>query len=80
VWCAGQGQGVLDYSDLYAITEQSVGSGHTRYLEDVADRVVTRALDLPGATGARVTVRKPHVALSGPLECAEVVLERERDV
>lgn len=79
VWRGGQWQGVLDYSDLYAITEQSVGSGHTRYLEDVADRVVARALELPGATGARVAVRKPHVALPGPLDCAEVVLERERD-
>jgi hypothetical protein len=32
---------------------------------------------VPGVGGVRVAVRKPHVALPGPLAYAEVVVERD---
>jgi 7,8-dihydroneopterin aldolase/epimerase/oxygenase len=70
---------VLDYRALYALAEQALAPRHTEYLEQVAERVVTGALRLPGVSGARVAVRKPHVALPGPLAYAEVVVERRRE-
>lgn len=68
--------GVLDYRDLYAIVRDVVGAEPLDYLEAVATAIVTRVLALPGAAYARVAVRKPHVALGGPLAFAEVVVEQ----
>ena len=67
---------VVDYRDLYALVAEVVGRGGVRYLEDAAARVAELALAVPRVTGARVALRKPHVALPGPLAHAEVVLER----
>jgi dihydroneopterin aldolase len=70
---------LLDYRALYALAAASVEPAHTDYLEDVAERVVAGALDLPDVARARVAVRKPHVALPGPLLFAEVVIDRARE-
>ncbi len=70
---------VIDYRALYALTERAVGTEHTPYLEELAERVAASALDVPGVSGVRVAVRKPHVMLPGPLTYAEVVLERGGD-
>ena len=67
---------VLDYRDLYDLVAGVVSRGGVRYLEDAAERVAEMALAIPRVTGARVALRKPHVALPGPLAHAEVVLER----
>lgn len=67
----------VDYRGLYQIALDALGPGHGPYLEDVADTVATKALTVPGVHGVRVAVRKPHVALPGPLGYAEVVLERD---
>ncbi|MFN2462194.1 MAG: aminotransferase class V-fold PLP-dependent enzyme, partial [Candidatus Velthaea sp.] len=48
------------------------------YLEAVGGAIVSRVLALPAAAHARVAVRKPHVALGGPLAYAEVVVEQGR--
>jgi len=72
-------EGILDYRELYDLVGGIVGSGHIRYLEDLADRVATQSLELAGVTRVQVKVRKPHVALGGPLEYAEVTLDRRRD-
>jgi Dihydroneopterin aldolase len=69
---------VLDYRDLYAIVRDAVGAEPLDYLETVGAAIVTRVLGLPGAAHVRVAVRKPHVALGGPLAYAEVVLEQGR--
>lgn len=66
----------VDYRTLYDIAAKSLAPGHGPYLEDVADHVAAAALKLRGVEGVRVAVRKPHVALRGPLEYAEVVVER----
>ena len=68
--------GVLDYRDLYAIVRDVVGAEPLDYLEAVGAAILTRVLALPGAADARVAVRKPHVALGGPLAYAEVVVEQ----
>jgi dihydroneopterin aldolase len=70
------GEGVIDYRELYALAANAV-VGQTSFLEGLADRVAKSALGLsPRIRTARVAVRKPHVALPGPLAYAEVVVER----
>ena len=83
VWVSRSGgahgaEGILDYRQLYDLVRRTVGSGHIRYLEELADRVAAQALDLAGVTRVKVSVRKPHVALGGPLEHAEVTVDRSR--
>lgn len=67
---------LVDYRSLYDIAAKGLAPGHGPYLEDVADHVAAAALAISGVEGVRVAVRKPHVALAGPLEYAEVVVER----
>lgn len=69
---------ILDYRSLYALAARALAPSHTSYLEEVAERVVAGALELPGVASVRVAVRKPHVALPGPLGYAEVIVERDR--
>lgn len=70
---------VVDYRHLYDIAARAVSRGHIRYLEEVAGTIASGALEHSGVLAARVAVRKPHVALPGPLAYAEVVVERSRD-
>jgi dihydroneopterin aldolase len=68
--------GVLDYRVLYAIVQKAVGDAPIDYLESLAEAIVVAVSSLDGVAGVRVAVRKPHVALGGPLAHAEIVLER----
>jgi dihydroneopterin aldolase len=70
---------VLDYRDLYDAASRAAGAERLAFLEDVATDVADRALVIGDVERVRVAVRKPHVALGGPLDYAEVVLERTRD-
>lgn len=65
----------VDYRELHAIVADVVARPPLLYLEVIASRVVADALARPNVIGARAAVRKPHVALPGPLDCAEVVVE-----
>ena len=57
-----------------------MNDGPIDYLEEVAGTVVTHALAHDSRVRwARVAVRKPHVALGGPLDYAEVVVEGAAD-
>ena len=78
VLCVADG-GILDYRRLYELVEGVVSSGPIDYLETVADRITRLALEDPRVLHARVAVRKPHVAMPGPLAYAEVVVRRQRD-
>lgn len=72
------GADVVDYRSLYALTADVVMSGHIDYLEEIGERIATRSLaHSRRVRSVRVAVRKPHVALVGPLDYAEVVVERE---
>jgi dihydroneopterin aldolase len=76
----GDGDGVIDYRRLYDLVAAIMSSGPIDYLEEIADRVADGAIDhSPRVRSARVAVRKPHVALPGPLAYAEVVVERSAD-
>ena len=66
---------ILDYSRLYAIVRDIVTADPLDYLETIADRVALGVLALDGVDRVRVAVRKPHVALGGPLDHAEIVIE-----
>lgn len=72
------GLGVVDYRRLYDLAATVVAAGPTDYLEEIGDRIARGVLD-ERVHSARVAVRKPHVALGGPLDYAEVVVERSRD-
>lgn len=69
---------VLDYRDLYEVVRSCVADGELTYLEVVAESIAVRALALTGVDWCRISIRKPHVALGGPLEHARVTIERAR--
>jgi 7,8-dihydroneopterin aldolase/epimerase/oxygenase len=74
-----RGEDVLDYRRLYDAAAQIVDSGHIGYLEDIAERVAASTFATSERVSrVRVAVRKPHVALGGPLAYAEVKIERAR--
>lgn len=77
-WVPARGDTVLDYRALYAAAAEPALAGHG-YLEELAEAIATAALDLPGVERVSVAVRKPHVALPGPLDYAEIRVERGRD-
>jgi dihydroneopterin aldolase len=71
------GDGVIDYRGLYDLVAAVFSSGHIDYLEEIGDRIATAALAHSARVrGVRVAVRKPKVALGGPLAYAEVVFSR----
>ena len=67
---------LIDYRALYAIVRDAAADEPLDYLESLAAVIVDAVSALPGVGGVRVAVRKPHVALGGPLAHAEIVLER----
>jgi dihydroneopterin aldolase len=69
---------IVDYRRVYDLVAEVVTHGHTNFLEEVGERIAERALELPLVERVRIAVRKPNVALPGPLAYAEVALERER--
>ena len=71
------GEAVVDYRALYDIVADVISSGPLDFLEQIADRIALGAIEHSSRVrAARVAVRKPHVALVGPLAYAEVVVER----
>jgi dihydroneopterin aldolase len=80
VWPAGRlraGPEALDYRGLYE-TAAGVVARELGWLEEVGEAVADLVLRDPRIRRARVAVRKPHVALPGPLLHAEVVVDRDR--
>jgi dihydroneopterin aldolase len=69
---------IVDYALLYAEVARVMGAGHIEYIETIAERVAERALAARGVLTAHVAVRKPHVALGGPLDYAEIRITRVR--
>jgi len=67
---------ILDYRHAYAVVSDVITAGHIKYLEEAAERIAGGALALPLVRRVRVAVRKPSVALPGPLSHAEVAVER----
>jgi dihydroneopterin aldolase len=69
---------IVDYRRVYELVAEVVTKGHTNFLEEVGERIAQRALEVPLVERVRIAVRKPNVALPGPLAYAEVSLERAR--
>ena len=67
---------ILDYRVLYALVAAQVAHEPLEYLETLAESIADGALALDGVLEARVAVRKPHVPIGGPLDFAEIVVER----
>jgi len=78
VRCSAE-DGILDYRRLYEQVERVVSAGPIDYLENIAERITRAAMGDARIRQARVAVRKPHVALPGPVAYAEVVVRRDRD-
>ncbi len=70
---------VVDYVALYAAVADVMSARHIAYLEEAAERVAAAALLVSGVVTAKVSVRKPHVPLPGPVEFAEVSITRGRN-
>jgi dihydroneopterin aldolase len=74
------GDSVLDYRDLYELTAAIVRAGPIDFLEEIGERIAKVTIDRgPRVQSVRVAVRKPHVALGGPLDYAEVVVQRDAE-
>ena len=69
---------IVDYRRVYDLVADVVTHGHISFLEEVGELIADRALQLPLVERVKISVRKPNVALPGPLAYAEVALERER--
>ncbi|MEM7244162.1 MAG: dihydroneopterin aldolase [Acidobacteriota bacterium] len=68
----------VDYRDLYALVEKTVGSSPHRLLEALCEQVADRALELPEVDEVEVAARKPHAPIPGPLDHVEVRIIRRR--
>ncbi len=75
---SGQSEVTLDYRTLYDMVATLVHGRAIAYLEELGSEVARQALALPRVNRVRVAVRKPHVALPGPLIHAEVVVDLDQ--
>ena len=69
---------VVDYRRLYAEVRSATEAPALSYLEDLANAIIARVLEASPVERVRVTIRKPHAAVGGPLAYAEVAIERTR--
>ncbi len=76
VWATPAADGALaiDYRVLHTIVSEVLQRPPLLYLETIAHQIVVGAMLQPAVMGARAAVRKPNVALAGPLDHAEVVV------
>ena len=69
----------LDYRTLYEVVADAVNAAsHHRLLEALCERIAQSALALEGVERVRVSARKPHAPIPGPLDSVEVTIERKR--
>jgi dihydroneopterin aldolase len=71
-----RGERILDYRQLYSEVRAVVDATELFYLEELAESIAGRVLAQPAVLRARVAVRKPHVAVGGPLNDVEVAIVR----
>jgi dihydroneopterin aldolase len=68
---------IVDYRALHDAAARVVAADH-ELLETIGDELTDLVLATHAVSRVRVAVRKPHVALPGPLAYAEVVVDRRR--
>ena len=75
----GDGEEIVDYRRLYDAAASVFADGPIDFLEEIAERVANRMLeDHRRIASVRVAVRKPQVALGGPLAYVEVAVDQTR--
>ena len=70
---------LLDYRIMYEIVAKVVNQGPADYLEGMVAAIAERVMAAGRVQRVRVVARKPHVALPGPVSCAEVAIELALD-
>ena len=75
----GAGDAIIDYRELYALTAETLAGGPDRFPRGSgrSSRAARARATTVAIQSARVAVRKPHVAMPGPVAYAEVVVERD---
>lgn len=69
---------IVDYRSLYAAVSETLDADQRTYLEPLAEALTQRVLSTDGVRWCRIVIRKPNVALGGPLAYAHVAVERTR--
>src|SRR4028118_1381669 len=69
----------VDYVGIYNAAHEIVEGPPARLLESLAQRIADFALQDERVISAWVRIRKPHVAIPGPLESLGVEITRGRD-
>ncbi len=69
----------VDYRHVYETVRAVVEGPPMLLVEAIAERVAHRLLEIDRVEAVTVRVRKPDVALGGPLEAAGVEIRRRRD-
>ena len=75
----GEQAAVLDYRELYDLVATHVAMRPVRYLEELAHALADAAMARWPVVRTQVALRKPHVALPGPLAHAAVAVDRVRE-
>jgi len=68
------GEMTVDYRELHGLVSSVLARPPLLYLETIARQIVDGAMRIAAVAGARAAVRKPNVALAGPVDHAEVVV------
>ena len=76
VWVDAR-RAIVDYRKLYEAVRETVSEGPNDYLERAGEHIADRVMRDHPVRRVRVALRKPHVALPGPLAFAEVVIDRD---
>lgn len=71
-------EATVDYREIYVAVRREVEGPPHALLEALAEAIAHRLLALARVEGVTVRVRKPNVALDGPLESAGVEITRRR--
>jgi dihydroneopterin aldolase len=69
----------FDYRELHNAVRSVMAMEPIGYLETIVGSIAERVLASPGVLRVRVAARKPHVALPGDLDGAEVAVDVSRD-
>jgi dihydroneopterin aldolase len=67
----------IDYRRLRAIAKQVIGGESAHLIEALAERIATRALEVPGVRAVSVRVAKRPASMR-PIDAAAVYLRRTR--
>lgn len=68
----------VDYTAVYRLVQQTVENERFQLLEALAERLAAQILAVPKVAAVTVRIRKPAVAIPGPLDYVQVQICREK--